>query len=636
MSIPWHRRLSVKQVQVAVLAALVLGFISSIFQLVLDVRGELTSRDTAINQVMDMLNEPAAQAAYALDEQLAVRVVNGLLLYRPILRAEIHDNYGRRMAVQQREDTEGNWLTHLVGAEDEVRTRPLYAARGQELVGELRVVVDGDQFAANVVNRIGVVLVTGFVRNFFLALLLTVLFYYTLTRPLLALVEQLSRVDAEHPTASRVQIPAHHRNDEFGLLASRINDILVAAARHLSDRDRERELLRMVLDNLPARVTLKDTDRRYILLNRPAELLFGIENAAAVGRRVDDFPLTSLDKASRRAFIEQASVNDRLLFETGQPVMNFENTYTGQDGQAVTALESKVPLRDADGRVRALLTIATDITERKLAEQALDAANTRLRAQAQDLERLAGSLAREREHAIAANRAKSEFLANMSHELRTPLNAVIGFAEVIVLRMWGPSSERYFDYAQDIVVSARHLLNVINDILDMSKIEAGRYELAREPTDIAQVVEDCLTIVKGRARENRIVLINELGSTALPLLELDARAVKQVLLNLLSNAIKFTPPGGQVRLAGAVTAEGGVELQVKDTGIGIRKEDLGRIFEPFWQGDPSIRRRSEGTGLGLAISRKFMELHGGSLDIVSKVGEGSAAIVRFPPQASGK
>lgn len=634
MSIPWHRRLSVKQVQVAVLAALVLGFISSIFQLVLDVRGELTSRDTAINQVMDMLNEPAAQAAYALDEQLAVRVVNGLLLYRPILRAEIHDNYGRRMAVQQREDTEGNWLTHFVGAEDEVRTRPLYAARGQELVGELRVVVDGDQFAANVVNRIGVVLVTGFVRNFFLALLLTVLFYYTLTRPLLALVEQLSRVDAEHPTASRVQIPAHHRNDEFGLLASRINDILVAAARHLSDRDRERELLRMVLDNLPARVTLKDTDRRYILLNRPAELLFGIENAAAVGRRVDDFPLTSLDKASRRAFIEQATVNDRQLFETGQPVMNFENTYTDQDGQAVTALESKVPLRDADGRVRALLTIATDITERKQAEQALDAANTRLRAQAQDLERLAGSLAREREHAIAANRAKSEFLANMSHELRTPLNAVIGFAEVIVLRMWGASSERYFDYAQDIVVSARHLLNVINDILDMSKIEAGRYELAREPTDIAQVVDDCLTIVKGRARENRIVLINELGNAGLPLLELDARAVKQVLLNLLSNAIKFTPPGGQVRLAGAATPEGGVELQVKDTGIGIRKEDLGRIFEPFWQGDPSIRRRSEGTGLGLAISRKFMELHGGSLDIVSKVGEGSAAIVRFPPQAS--
>ncbi|MBP6819017.1 ATP-binding protein [Ferrovibrio sp. MS7] len=636
MSIPWHRRLSVKQVQVAVLAALVLGFISSIFQLILDVRSELSSRDTAINQVMDMLNEPAAQAAYALDEQLAVRVVNGLLLYRPILRAEIHDNYGRRMAVQQREDTEGNWLTHLVGAEDEVRTRPLYAARGQELVGELRVVVDGDQFAANVVNRIGVVLVTGFVRNFFLALLLTVLFYYTLTRPLLALVEQLSRVDAEDPTASRVQIPAHHRNDEFGLLASRINDILVAAARHLSDRDRERELLRMVLDNLPARVTLKDTDRRYMLLNHPAELLFGIENAAAVGRRVDDFPLTSLDKASRRAFVEQANINDRQLFESGQPVMNFENTYLDRDGHTITALESKVPLRDAEGRVRALLTIATDITERKQAERALDAANTRLRAQAQDLERLAGSLAREREHAIAANRAKSEFLANMSHELRTPLNAVIGFAEVIGLRMWGPSSERYFDYAQDIVVSARHLLNVINDILDMSKIEAGRYELSLEPTDVAQVAEDCLTIVKGRARENRIVLINELGGAALPLLELDARAVKQVLLNLLSNAIKFTPPGGQVRLAGAVAADGSVELHVKDTGIGIRKEDLGRIFEPFWQGDPSIRRRTEGTGLGLAISRKFMELHGGSLEITSKVGEGTVAIVRFPSQVPVK
>jgi PAS domain S-box-containing protein len=636
MNIPWRRRLSAKQVQVTVLAALMLGFTFSLFELALYVRGEQESRNDAVTQVMDMLNEPAAQAAYALDEQLAGRVVNGLLLYRPILRAEIYDNYGRRMAMQQRDDIEGNWLTHLVDAQDEVRTRPLYAARGQELVGELRVVVDGDQFASNVLNRIWVVIGTGFVRNLILALVLVVLFYYTLTRPLLGLVEQLGRVDAEHPSARRLEMPAYHGDDEFGLLVARINDILTASARHLDDRDRERQLLRAVLDNLPARVTVKDADRRYMLLNRAAEQMFGVDMSTLLGRRIEDCELPKLDATNRQLFLERANENDLLLLKTGQAVLNFESTFSDTDGRLVTALQSKVPMRGADGRIIGILTIATDITERKQAEQALDAANTQLRAQADDLERLAISLAREREHAIAANRAKSEFLANMSHELRTPLNAVIGFAEVIVLRMWGASSDRYFDYAQDIVISARHLLNVINDILDMSKIEAGRYELALEPTEIGQAVEDCLTIVKGRARESRVVLVNELSAGSLPLLRLDTRAVKQVLLNLLSNAIKFTPAGGQVRIGGRLEPDGSVVLFVRDTGIGIRQEDIGRIFEPFWQGDPSIRRRSEGTGLGLAISRKFMELHGGTLEISSGLGEGTTATISFPPDTPDK
>ncbi len=630
LGIPWRRRLSTKQVKVAVFAALVLGFISSIYQLVLDIRGEMANRNSGVAQVMDMLTEAAAQAAYALDEQLAARVVNGLLLYGPILRAEVYDNYGRRMAAQQRVETAPNWLTRLAGLQDETYTRPLFASRGQELVGELRVVVDADQFSRDVLNRIWVVLVTGFVRNLILALVLAVLFYYTLTRPLLGLLGQLDQVDAQAPSARRLEAPAQHQDDEFGLLTSRINGILGASARHLDDRDRERQLLRSVLDNLPARVTVKDAEGRYLLLNRPAEQLFGIDTGNAYGKHIQDVPLPGLDAASRQHFIDDSLAHDRILAQTGEAVLNYENTFTDPQGVSSTSLVSKVPIRDTEGRIFGVLSIATDITERKRAEQALDTANTQLRAQADDLERLAVSLSREREHAIAANRAKSEFLANMSHELRTPLNAVIGFAEVIVLRMWGASSDRYFDYAQDIAISARHLLNVINDILDMSKIEAGRYELSLEPTDIGQAVEDCLTIVKGRAREGRVTLINEIITGQLPLLNLDARALKQVLLNLLSNAIKFTPAAGVVRISCKQEPDGSVLLLVRDTGVGIRSEDVGRIFEPFWQGDPSVRRRSEGTGLGLAISRKFMELHGGSLDIISAMGEGTTAQARFP------
>ena len=352
-----------------------------------------------------------------------------------------------------------------------------------------------------------------------------------------------------------------------------------------------------------------------------------------IGRRLDELPLRGLEDGSRNPFVASMAALERELLSGGQPVLNREQVYHLAGGRLRAELKSKVPLRDSAGNITGILSVALDITERKRAEQELDEANTRLRAQAEDLERLASSYAREREHAIAANRAKSEFLANMSHELRTPLNAIIGFAEVITLRMWGANSDRYFDYAEDIVMSARHLLHVINDILDMSKIEAGRYELSLEDVDLPTVIGDCLTIVKGRVQEADLELVDEFP-TALPPVRIDARAIKQVLLNLLSNAIKFTPPGGAIRVTGDSDSEGWLTIRVHDSGIGIRAEDLTRIFEPFWQGDPHIRRHSEGTGLGLAISRKFIELHGGTLTIDSSESNGTVATVRLPGRPS--
>lgn len=637
MTIAWYRRLSAKQLKVTVLAALLLGLISSLFQLVLDLRAELAQRDTTVAEVMDMLNEPAVQAAYALDEQLAARVVSGLLLYRPILRAEIYDNYGRRMAAQDRlrDEDEVAWAGRLLGAEDVTKVQPLYAARGGDLVGEMRVTIDGQLLVQSIVNRTMVVLVTGFVRNFALALVLAVLFYYTLTRPLLALVAQLGGVDPRQPGRRVIMPPPGHADDEFGQLTARINDILAASSGHQEARDTERALLRAVIDTLPARVTLKDRDMKFVLVNREFENDFGMAGAAVIGRRIEECDFPTLAGADREKYLGQVQARDRHVLDTGKAEINIESSYTDSIGMLHTFIESKTPMLDADGKVVGIISIGTDITERKRAEAALDEANAQLRRQAEALEALADKLAHEREHAIAANRAKSEFLANMSHELRTPLNAVIGFAEVIVLRMWGPSSPKYFDYAQDIVVSARHLLNVINDILDMSKIEAGRYELSFEPTDFRSLTEDCVVIVKGRAREGRVSLHNSLTDSNLPAARIDARAVKQVMLNLLSNAIKFTPAGGEVRISGGIDGNGTLRIDVADTGIGIPEDNLERIFEPFWQGDPSVRRQSEGTGLGLAISRKFMDLHGGTLEIRSKEGQGTVATMRFPAHLVG-
>ena len=636
MHIAWHRRLSVKQLKVTVLAALLLGMISSCIQVALDVRSEMRNRDATVLQVMDMLYEPATQAAYALDEQLAARVVRGLLLYRPILRAELFDNFGRRMAYEERPVEAASWvpawLLDATRSMHNTRMRPLHAARGNEIVGELRVVVDGELLAHVIWERVWVVFGGGLLRNFAFALLMMVVFYYTLTRPLVALVRQLGEVDPRKPGSHRVETPRGHGQDEFGILAERANGILAASAGHLAQRDRERALLRTVLDNLPARVTLKDHALRYILLNRTAAEFFGRPEADLLGLGMEHATLPAMAEADREAYCRESLRRDREVLQSRKAEVGYVVRYRDNHGEEAASLLGKVPLLDDKGRPYALLTIATDITQRQRAEQALDAANAQLRSQAADLERLAESLRQEREHAIAANRAKSEFLANMSHELRTPLNAVIGFAELISQRMWGDNSEKYFDYAHDIVLSARHLLNVINDILDMSKIEAGRYELTLERTDLVELLDDCITIVKGRAREAGLHLTCHVQPGSLPPLLVDRRAVKQVLLNLLSNAIKFTPAGGKVELLGRVEPDGGVVVEVSDTGIGIPLEHQQKVFEPFWQGESSLKRSAEGTGLGLAISRKFMRQHGGDVEIRSLPGQGTVAIARFSAQ----
>jgi signal transduction histidine kinase len=230
-----------------------------------------------------------------------------------------------------------------------------------------------------------------------------------------------------------------------------------------------------------------------------------------------------------------------------------------------------------------------------------------------------------------ASRHKSEFLAAMSHELRTPLNAVIGFSEVLLEQMFGDVNEKQEDYLQDILASGRHLLSLINDILDLSKVEAGRMELEPGRFSLAEAVENSLTMLRERASRHGIDLNLEIDPAvkALPEIEADERKVKQVLFNLLTNAVKFTPDGGSVRVA-ALLKEGEIAVSVTDTGIGIAPEDQERIFEAFQQAGHSAGRAKEGTGLGLPLARQFVELHGGRMWVESQVGKGSTFSFSLP------
>jgi signal transduction histidine kinase len=250
---------------------------------------------------------------------------------------------------------------------------------------------------------------------------------------------------------------------------------------------------------------------------------------------------------------------------------------------------------------------------------------TELQARNQEVEHKSQELA-------AASQHKSEFLANMSHELRAPLNAIIGFSEVLAERMFGELTDKQDEYLRDIHASGQHLLSLINDILDLSKIEAGRMELEPADFDLPSAIDNALILVRERAGRRGIALSREV-SDQVGVIQADERKVKQVLLNLLSNAIKFTPEGGRVHVRATLT-DGMAEVSVADTGIGIAPEDQEAVFEEFRQVG-SAAKKVEGTGLGLALSRKFVELHGGRLRVKSQIGQGSTFTFTVPVFGAG-
>jgi two-component system, cell cycle sensor histidine kinase PleC len=237
-----------------------------------------------------------------------------------------------------------------------------------------------------------------------------------------------------------------------------------------------------------------------------------------------------------------------------------------------------------------------------------------------------------RRHAEAANIAKSRFLAQMSHELRTPLNAILGFSEVMKNELFGAHGVRaYKDYSNDIHNSGVHLLGLINEILDLSRIEAGRYELNEESVALVQVAEECRHLLKLRA-SNRGIVIHDMFEPDMPRLWADERAVRQICLNLMSNAIKFTPQAGEVWLKVGWTAAGGQYLSVRDNGPGIPESEIPIVLDTFGQGSNAIKSAEQGAGLGLPIVKSLIELHGGTFSLKSKLREGTEVIVTFPPE----
>ncbi len=297
--------------------------------------------------------------------------------------------------------------------------------------------------------------------------------------------------------------------------------------------------------------------------------------------------------------------------ERREPFRDLVYKIARANGAIVYLSVSGKPVYGADGRFKGYRGSGRDVTAAVLAAE---------------------HLSRAKRDAEAANAAKSQFLANMSHEFRTPLNAILGFSEVIANEMLGTAGvARYHEYAEDINKSGQHLLKLVEDILDMSKIEAGKFQLREEVIDVTPTIHSCLPLVRRRAEEARVAVVTHLPDD-LPAIRADETRLQQILLNLLTNAVKFTPANGRVTVTATFTAERELAITVSDTGVGMTEEDIARALVPFEQVENGFRRGREGAGLGLPLAKRLVELHGGRMDIVSRPGRGTAITVSFPSE----
>ncbi len=377
----------------------------------------------------------------------------------------------------------------------------------------------------------------------------------------------------------------------------------VAAGAGERQLSRQSEMFDTVFASVPAGISVFDADLTLLAANDMAREMLGLPaELARPGAKYADIIRYNAERGEYGDVDVDAFVQDRVAGARRFEPHRFERLRP--DGSVIDMYGNPLPKGG-------FITVYVDITERK---QAVEQQHRAL------------------EQAESANRAKSQFLANMSHELRTPLNAIIGFAEVIAREMRGPIGQsHYVEYARDIHGSGTHLLSLINDILDLSKAEAGKLELREEEVDLADLAAECLRLVRGRADGDAADLRN-LVPADLPPLRADRRMLKQILLNLLSNALKFTPAEGRIVIEAGIDRSGALAISVADSGIGMPSELIPTLLQPFNQADNSLTRKHQGSGLGLSLVQSLVELHGGRLELTSDVQDGTTATVTFPPE----
>jgi PAS domain S-box-containing protein len=414
--------------------------------------------------------------------------------------------------------------------------------------------------------------------------------------PVLQLRDGLIAARDDPANADSYALPQGHDN-ELGELIGAVNGLLGRVARTYRE---DLAILATTANQASDGILAYDGEGRMVYVNRACLGLCGVDDVA------------QLQAAGLPRFLVGDRTDSLTILELlASGTSGREVTLVGRHGRLVACLINAGVLTDGVGRPVRYFASIVDITELRATQQQLEQQNMEL---------------------AAANRAKSSFLANMSHELRTPLNAIIGFSDIMTHQRMGPlASPQYREYAADIHASGCHLLDIIDDILDLAKISAGTTEMAETAVDVATTLAATERIIRARAAAKNIDLRFD-ASADLPPLHADERALKQVFVNLLDNAVKFTPADGRVAVGARLDADGALVVSIADTGVGIAAEDLPKVVQPFMQADNSLSRKHGGTGLGLPLAEWLVERHGGRLSIDSRAGFGTRVTVRFPPE----
>ncbi|MBT3786749.1 MAG: PAS domain S-box protein [Alphaproteobacteria bacterium] len=420
---------------------------------------------------------------------------------------------------------------------------------------------------------------------------------------------------------------------EGALVISYTDITLHIEAENSSARDQELTDQIFLATPVPLAV-VRRSDASYLKINAASLELFGLTEAEMKSKHSSELYAEQNDRQRLLAELDKSG------YVRGMEV-RLRNFHTDEVRECLMSmLPAKLAGEDS------YVVAALDISKRKLAEEDLrkamkeiDKANQNLEqkviARTRELQAAKNEAEAARHEAENASQTKSEFLANMSHEFRTPLNAIIGFSALIKGALLGPLDDKYQEYAGDINTAGEHLLEIVSDILDISKVEAGVLDIMEEEVDLTEITTSCGKLVRGRVDEAGVTLVFDMAAD-LPLIRVDSLRLTQILMNLVSNALKFTPQGGRITVTGNINHADCVALAVSDTGIGIAEEDIPKVLEKFGQVRSGHMHAHEGAGLGLALSKSLMEQHNGTLEIKSEVGKGTTVTATFPQERSNE
>ena len=415
--------------------------------------------------------------------------------------------------------------------------------------------------------------------------------------------------------------------DSLDSLNSKLASACHACLQKEALRESEQKF-RTIFKLSPEAIVRLDTKGNVLDVNDRVLDWLGYESAEVIGKNLLELPF--LPETSRAKAGEAFAPRIR-----GEEIGSYELTFVLKSGEKRIGSIMSTAVQDEDGIVLYNLAMISDITERKRAEEEINRLYEEVRALNLDLEEKVKERTSQLEEAVqvveVASRAKSDFLSSMSHEFRTPLNAILGFSQVLQEEYFGRLNEKQAEYVTDVLESGRHLLSLINDILDLAKIEAGMMELEPSKVIIKNLLGSSLVMIKEKALVHRISLdVNTTGDLKYLKIMVDERRIKQVMFNLLSNAVKFTPDGGAIRVEGKKEGKE-LTISVSDTGVGLTPEEQERIFEEFYQTSSTIKDKTPGTGLGLPVTKSIVEMHGGRIWVESEgLGKGSRFTFTLP------